>query len=107
MMLGWQMGYKPENLTDKNRDEVKAVISEFISNKKCLLTRAIAEEKITFDVYSRESMNPVRSVDFIPVLLPRDEAPITRLHLEKISQSFLNFQENLEGLLEGIHNLDL
>ena len=107
MMLGWQMGYKPENLTDKNRDEVKAVISEFISNKKCLLTRAIAEEKITFDVYSRESMNPVRSVDFIPVLLPRDEAPITRLHLEKISQSFLNFQENLEGLLERIHNLDL
>lgn len=107
MMLGWSNGYKPENLSDENRDEVKAIISEFISNKKCLLTRAIPEDKTTFDFYNRESMNPARSIDFVPILFPRDIAPITKLHLKKISQSFFDFQNNLERLLEGIHNLDL
>jgi AAA15 family ATPase/GTPase len=35
MMLGWQTGFKPENLTDENREEVTTIISEFIGNKKC------------------------------------------------------------------------
>jgi ABC-type molybdenum transport system ATPase subunit/photorepair protein PhrA len=108
MMLGWIKGYRPENLTDENRKEVEAIISEFINHKKCLLTRAIPEDKMLFDrPDARESMNPARSIDFVPILFPTDEAPITRSHLEKISQSFFNFQENLEDQLEGILNLHL
>lgn len=107
MMLGWLKGYKPENLKVENRAEVLAIISEFISVKKCLLTRAMPEEKMMFDPHSRESMNPPRSVDFVPILLPRDEAPITRLHLERISQSFLKFHENIEILLGAMPNVNL
>lgn len=107
MMLGWLKGYKPENLTDKNRAEALAVISEFINMKQCLLTRAIPEDKMLFDAHSRETMNPARSVDFVPILLPSDEAPITRLHLKKISESFLNFHKNLEDLLDAMSNVDL
>jgi hypothetical protein len=107
MMLGWLKGYKPENLTSENRAEVLAVISEFINVKHCLLTRTMPEDKLMFDAHSRETMNPARSVDFVPVLLPSDDAPLTRLHLEKISQSFLNFHENLEDLLATMPNVDL
>jgi predicted ATPase len=106
MMLGWQTGFKPENLTDENREEVTTIISEFIGNKKCLLTRAIPADKLMFDSNSRESMNPARSIDFVPVLFPSDEAPITRLHLKKISKSFFEFQENLDNQLEEIKDLD-
>ncbi len=106
MMLGWLKGYKPENLTSENRAEVLAVISEFISVKHCLLTRAMPEDKLIFDAHSRETMNPARSVDFVPVVLPSDDAPLTRLHLKKISQSFLNFRENLEDLLATMQDVD-
>jgi predicted ATPase len=106
MMLGWLNGYKPENLTDENRAEVLAVISEFMSVKQCLLTRAMPEDKMLFDAHSRETMNPARSVDFVPILFPSDEAPITRLHLKRISQSFLNFHANLEDLLDTMPNVD-
>ena len=107
MMLGWLKGYKPENLTAENRVEVLAIISEFISVKQCLLTRAMPEEKMMFNHSSRDTMNPPRSVDFVPILLPGDEAPVTRLHLERISQSFLNFNENLETLLDAMPDVDL
>lgn len=106
MMLGWLSGYKPENLTDENRAEVLTIISEFIDVKQCLLTRALPEGKLLFDAHSRETMNPARSVDFVPILFPSDEAPTTRLHLKRISQSFLDFHANLEDLLETMPNVD-
>lgn len=107
MMLGWHTGFKPEKLTDSNRGEVTAIISEFIANKKCLLTRAMPEDKVLFDAHGREGMNPARSIDFVPILFPGDKAPITRLHLEKLSLSFLDFQENLDTQIDGIEGLDL
>jgi predicted ATPase len=107
MMLGWLKGYRPENLTKENQIEVSAIISEFIGNGKCLLTRAMPEDKTLFDVYKRESMNPARSIDYVPVLFPGDNAPITRNHLERLSQSFLEFQDNLEEQLESMKEIDL
>ena len=107
MMLGWQKGYKPESLTKENRIEVNSIVSEFISNRKCLLTRAMPEDKMLFDVHERESMNPARTIDYVPVLLPRDNAPITREHLERLSQSFLEFQDTLEEQLNSMKEIDL
>jgi predicted ATPase len=107
MMLGWHKGYRPENLTKENQIEVITIISEFIGNEKCLLTRAMPEDKISFDVHQRESMNPARSIDYVPVLLPGDDAPNTRNHLERLSKSFLEFQNNLEEQLENVKEIDL
>ena len=107
MMLGWQQGYRPENLTKENQTEVNAIVSEFISNRKCLLTRAIPDDKMLFDVYPRQSMNPARTIEYVPVLLPGDHAPVTRDHLEKLSQSFLEFQDTLEEQLNNLEELDL
>jgi predicted ATPase len=107
MMLGWQKGYRPESLTKENRIEINSIISEFIANRKCLLTRAMPEDKMLFDVHKRESMNPARTIDYVPILLPRDNAPITREHLERLSQSFLEFQETLEEQLKSMNEIDL
>ena len=107
MMLGWNKGYQPEELNDENRDVVNKIVSEFLSNKKCLLTRALPDDKFMFDVWGRrEEMNKARNIDFVPILLPKDEAPITRLHIKEIAKSFLSFQEELGAQLEEIQNLD-
>jgi energy-coupling factor transporter ATP-binding protein EcfA2 len=108
MMLGWIKGFRPETLSGEKRDEVNAIIGEFVSNKKCLVTRAIPDDKLMFDVAnSRNSMNQARSIDFVPILFPTDPAPLTKLHLKKISDSFFKFQKNLESSLYAFPGLDL
>lgn len=106
MMLGWLKGFKPECVSKDKRMLVIDIISEFILNQKCLLTRSIPDDKALFDVYDRESMNNPKSIDFVPVVFPGEYAPHTRAHLKELSESFLDFQNNLEKELEGIPNLD-
>lgn len=107
MMLGWLKGFKPENVSEAKRMLVTDIISEFVLNQKCLLTRSLPDGKVLFDVYDRESMNNPKSVDFVPVIFPGELAPHTRAHLKELSGSFLDFQNKIDETLDGIPNLDL
>lgn len=106
MMLGWKKGFKPEDLTDERKNEVREILSEFLEEKKCLLTRALPDDKLIFEVYDRDKMNPARSIDFVPVLFPGDKAPKTHSHLQQISDSFIKFQSSLDERISMVENLE-
>jgi predicted ATPase len=97
MDLGEYPGFVPRTITAENREMVLAIIDEFLRTRRCLLTRAPVFGWP--EIGDPETMNPPQDLQLVPMLLPSDEAPISRSHAELIEQDY-------KALLEKIRESD-
>jgi predicted ATPase len=93
--LGCTNGFNANHISDKNEDLVLAILDEFLAAKHALLTRSPVKEDPSAG--DPEQMNAPEFIQIVPMLLPSDSAPITRLHAMEIHDSYLDFLERMEN----------
>jgi predicted ATPase len=98
MDLGWLDGFDPTDIPETRQQLVLDIIGEFLRNKRCLFTREPIKEEPSVD--KRERMNAPQKLQLAPMLMPSDEAPITREHAKAIHASYVLL---IEGIEESIH----
>lgn len=89
------------NTTEENRSKVQSIIKEFLSLRRCMLSRSMA---LKWDEGSRGSateMNDPESIQLVPVLLPQDEAPVTRGHAKDIAISYSTLVESISAQMDA------
>lgn len=85
---------------------VKAIIGEFMNQKRCMLARSMAD---TWDDGARGQaieMNDPQSIQLVPILLPQDEAPVTRAHAKEIADSYLDLVEKIRADMDAVDDDD-
>lgn len=92
--------------TPENELIVRSVLHEFLSQKRCMLARSMAS---TWDDGARGSateMNDPQFIQLVPILLPQDEAPVTRAHASKIADSYFGLAEKLRAEMNALDDED-
>jgi predicted ATPase len=92
--LGWTDGFDPNDVPEDKEYLILSIMTEFLESKKALLTRSPVKEEPHAEDPNR--INAPESIQLVPVLLPSDSAPITRMHAKDIHNSYLTFVENFE-----------
>jgi energy-coupling factor transporter ATP-binding protein EcfA2 len=92
--LGWTDGFDPNDVPEDKEYLVLSIMKEFLESKNALLTRSPVKEDPGAGDPNR--MNTPESIQLVPMLLPSDSAPITRMHAKDIHNSYLEFVENFE-----------
>ena len=92
---GWTQGFDPGKVTTQHRELVLGILAEFISSKNGLLTREAHSDGPGPGDPSK--MNSPGSVQIVPMIFSTDEAPLTRIHIQEIRSSFLEFSVMIES----------
>jgi len=95
LWLGWTPAFDPEKITLEHRELVLGILGEFISAKNVLLTREPHQDEPGPEDPSK--MNPPEFVQLVPMIFSNDQAPLTRIHVQEIYSSFLEFSEMIES----------
>ena len=94
------------NTTEENKLRIASIINEFLSKRKCMLARSMA---LKWDDGSRGSateMNDPESIQLVPILLPQDEAPVTRAHAKEIASSYSTLVESISAQMDAFDTDD-
>ena len=99
MDLGWLDGFDPTEIPEDKKQLVLDIIDEFLRTKRSLFTR----EPIKENPYAedREKMNFPNKLQLVPMLMPDDEAPITREHAKVIHAAYVELLEDLEESIDA------
>lgn len=92
--LGELWGFIPESIVEERRPLVLEIITEILKPKRSLLTRSPGYEEPSCGA-DPNSMNDPEAIQMVPILLPSDEAPITRAHAKDIHDSYLALVEKV------------
>lgn len=92
--LGWTDGFDPNAIPADKKYLVLSILDEFLNSKNALLARSPADEEPSAG--DPADMNAPEYIQLVPILLPSDIAPITRMHAKEIHASYINFVENVD-----------
>ena len=107
--LGWTWGYDPGLIGEMHRAHVLAMLAEFQRGGLLMLTRGFHPYSLWgVETPVRKHIVPPRVTEFVPLLLPNQEAPLTRAHMAKMCASLQRvldeavnplgyFRQDLEG----------
>lgn len=93
--LGWTDGFDADEISNEKEFLVLSILGEFLDSKHALLTRSPVKEDPSAG--DPERMNGPELIQIVPMLLPSDSAPITRMHAMEIKTSFENFLEEQDS----------
>lgn len=86
--LGWTWGYDATLIRGTHRDLVLAMLAEFQRGGLLMLTRGLHPYNLWgVETPLRRYIVPPRVTELVPVLLPNQEAPLTRAHMEEMRAS--------------------
>lgn len=90
-------GFTPSRVTTDRLPMVLAIIEEFLSKKRCLLTRSVVASLVG-PVGEPVQMTIPKDIQLAPMLLSNDEAPFTRAHLKAIMNSYSDLATEIQQM---------
>ena len=89
------------NTTEENQLRIHSIINEFLIQRRCMLARSMSPKWDDGSRGSATEMNDPESIQLVPVLLPQDEAPVTRAHARDIANSYSTFVESISAQMDA------